>query len=77
MTLHERFLSERDRREQQLITAGIEPDLAFEIAHDVALKTVEQSVIKVMRREFRKPLIRIVPDADNYENSTNVYGVTQ
>jgi hypothetical protein len=79
MTLHERFLSERDKRLQQLTDAGIEHDLAFEIAHDVALKTVEQAVIKVMRREFRKPLVRFVPahGADNYENSPNVYGVGQ
>ena len=59
MSLHDRFLIERDKREQQLITAGIEPDLAFEIAHDVALKTVEQNVFKVLRREFRKPLARV------------------
>lgn len=42
MNTNEQFLAERDKRLAQLTTAGIEPDLAFEIAHDAALKITEQ-----------------------------------
>lgn len=59
MTPRERFEDLRTRRYRQLIDAGIDPDWAWEVASFNAAETV-------LARSH---------NADNYENSTQVYGV--
>lgn len=44
--LQSTFEAERDKRIQQLTDAGIDPDLAFEVAHAAAMDIVVHKTVK-------------------------------
>ncbi len=48
ITLQSRFEAERDKRLQQLTDAGIDPDLAFEVAHAAAMDIVVNKTVEAL-----------------------------
>lgn len=64
MTPRETFDDLRTRRYRQLIDAGIEADMAWEVAHHNAMETVRARLMAAVP----------MPNTDNYESSPNVYG---